>query len=295
MSPEDAAPERDAAQAYQKENWPVAVQLYRQLAEAQPDKALWWFRLGSSLRHTGQYSQALDAFGHAQMADFGSPQLLRANIAAAQVLAGQADAGLATLEELAAKGFPGYKLVEGDEGFAAVRDYPRYRAALEKMKDSAEPCRNPSRHPEYRQFDFWVGDWDVYGVSGALSGHNRVDLILGNCVIAENWTSSFGGEGKSFSKYNPNLKRWEQYWVDETGDTTFFYGQREGENLVFHSSTPVQSGPTERRLTFTPVSPDRVRQFSQMSSDGGKTWQTEYDLMYVHHGAAAEQAAPPVK
>lgn len=44
--------------------------------------------------------------------------------------------------------------------------------------------------------------------------------------------------------------------------------------------------PCARRLTFTPLSGKRVRQFSQGTSDGGKTWSTEYDLIYVAQGAA---------
>jgi hypothetical protein len=35
-----------------------------------------------------------------------------------------------------------------------------------------------------------------------------------------------------------------------------------------------------RHLQFIPAGPDRVRQFSRGSSDGGKTWQVEYDFTY---------------
>jgi hypothetical protein len=34
------------------------------------------------------------------------------------------------------------------------------------------------------------------------------------------------------------------------------------------------------RLTFFPVSADEVRQLGESSTDGGKTWKTQYDLYY---------------
>jgi len=35
-----------------------------------------------------------------------------------------------------------------------------------------------------------------------------------------------------------------------------------------------------RRLTFTKLNNDKVRQFGERSDDEGKTWTTEYDLEY---------------
>jgi len=56
------------------------------------------------------------------------------------------------------------------------------------------------------------------------------------------------------------------------------------------SSSPSQpprntTKPYQRRLTFTPLSGHRVRQFSEGTTDAGKTWSTEYDLIYVPQGA----------
>ena len=40
--------------------------------------------------------------------------------------------------------------------------------------------------PEFRQFDFWVGDWDVT-VGGHQAGTNQVTLEEDGCVIHEHW------------------------------------------------------------------------------------------------------------
>lgn len=36
----------------------------------------------------------------------------------------------------------------------------------------------------------------------------------------------------------------------------------------------------KRHLQFIKLGPDKVRQFSQGSNDGGKTWFVEYDFTY---------------
>jgi hypothetical protein len=44
---------------------------------------------------------------------------------------------------------------------------------------------------------------------------------------------------------------------------------------------PQPNGPSMRRhLQFFNLAPDTVRQFSQRSTDGGKTWTVEYDFTY---------------
>jgi hypothetical protein len=152
------------------------------------------------------------------------------------------------------------------------------------MKEQAAPCKYHQKYPKYREFDFWVGTWDVYGKGGALAGHNRIELIVGDCVISENWTDAAGSVGKSYSKYNAQLKRWEQYWVDQYGSTTHYIGNMEGPNMVFLADGFDPSGkPQKQRMTFFPLSPDKIRQFGENSDDGGKTWTTSFDLTYVRH------------
>ena len=55
------------------------------------------------------------------------------------------------------------------------------------------PATKPCSAPPYRQFDFWIGDWDVFSPDGKLAGHNRVESIEGGCGIQENWTGAGGG------------------------------------------------------------------------------------------------------
>jgi len=56
--------------------------------------------------------------------------------------------------------------------------------------------------PVYRQFDFWVGDWDVFEVGGSIQvAHARVDIVLDGCVLREDYQAGHGYKGQSFTIY----------------------------------------------------------------------------------------------
>src|SRR5689334_4174783 len=82
---------------------------------------------------------------------------------------------------------------------------------------AAPPPATPCTAPEYRQFDFWLGDWDVTNPAGKAAGHNRVTSEYGGCVLQEHWTGAGGSVGSSFNIYDPVRKVWHQTWVDNGG------------------------------------------------------------------------------
>jgi hypothetical protein len=49
----------------------------------------------------------------------------------------------------------------------------------------------------------------------------------------------------------------------------------------FADSADAQGKPIRRHMQFVRIDADHVRQFSQGSSDGGKTWSPEYDFLYI--------------
>ena len=53
----------------------------------------------------------------------------------------------------------------------------------------------PCSKPEYRQFDFWIGEWEAYGVNGQKAGDSKISLILDSCIILEEWTSASLSQG----------------------------------------------------------------------------------------------------
>lgn len=147
------------------------------------------------------------------------------------------------------------------------------------------PCTSD---PVYRQFDFWIGNWEVFRKNGNKAGDSEIELILDSCVILENWRSANSRNGmyytgRSFNTYNSITKQWQQTWVDNAGGTTeFLEGHYENHKMTFLTK-PFQLNKDTlavRRLTFYGLAPDRVRQHGEISKDNGLTWATEYDLEY---------------
>jgi len=143
---------------------------------------------------------------------------------------------------------------------------------------SAKPC---GAKPEYRQFDFWVGEWDVQA-GGKQAGTNSVQLILGDCVIFENWTGAGGTTGKSFNIYNAAKGKWQQTWVDSSGSVLELYGEfKEGVMRLVGERPAPKGGKIIDRLSFFPLEGGRVRQLWESSKDGGKTWGVVFDGLYT--------------
>lgn len=170
-------------------------------------------------------------------------------------------------------------------GVAWGRELPALLVDSEISTASAGIGDSPCDAPEFRQFDFWLGDWDVSSAAdGIHRGSSHVSREMGGCVIWENWTSAKGPYfGKSYNTWNPNLKRWEQYWVDTSAGVMFFHGQLKNDVMDYWTDDVSQAagGTLLRHLQFFNLGPDKVRQFSQRSNDGGHTWHTEYDLIYT--------------
>ncbi|MES2544247.1 MAG: hypothetical protein V4548_05135 [Bacteroidota bacterium] len=59
-----------------------------------------------------------------------------------------------------------------------------------------KPCDS---NPKYSEFNFWVGEWDVYDLKNNLAGHSKISRILDNCVILEEWTSATPQNGLTFT------------------------------------------------------------------------------------------------
>src|SRR5215831_20805955 len=132
------------------------------------------------------------------------------------------------------------------------------------------PC---TTDPVYRQFDFWIGEWEVYAKNGKKAGDSKIDLILDSCIILENWKSANMSQGvyyagKSFNTYNSTTKQWQQTWVDNVGGTTeFLEGHFENNKMIFRTK-PFQFNKDTlavRRLTFYNLGIDKVRQFGEIS------------------------------
>lgn len=147
-----------------------------------------------------------------------------------------------------------------------------------------KPCES---NPKYNEFDFWIGEWQVYDLKGNLAGSSKISKILDNCVILEEWTSGTPPQGlvfsgKSFNSYNATNNQWQQNWVDNTGGSNeYLTGNFENKAMHF-ISRPFKNGNNNsiRKITFYNLENGNVRQLGEISNDDGTTFITEYDLEY---------------
>lgn len=265
-----------AKAAFQAHNWDKAAVEYGKITKADPTNGEAWYQLGMSLYSMDKFQEAAGAFQHAAELKF-HPVFSTYNSAAALARAGQSDDALAWLEKLPGMGYRNVQQVEQDQDFTVLKESRRFQGVLMALKKNAAPCQDAELN---REFDFWVGEWDVQTAQGQHAGSSSVQKILGGCVILENW-AGLGSQGKSFNAYNQALKKWQQYWVDDSGITTLYTGEVVGNQMRYLADAGSQNGQQARRMTFTKLDDGRVRQLGETSSDGGKTWTVAYDLFYV--------------
>ena len=137
----------------------------------------------------------------------------------------------------------------------------------------------PCSAPEHRQFDFWLGDWEVKGPAGKVAGRNSISSIHGGCVLYESWKGIGGVTGTSFNVYDPGKKKWRQTWVDSTGGVLDLEGELRDGRMVL-ASTPASKSDAINRITWERLPDGRVRQLWETSADGGTTWKVAFDGYY---------------
>lgn len=142
---------------------------------------------------------------------------------------------------------------------------------------ASAPCAADS----FRQFDFWVGEWNVVDGGGRPAGRNSITLEQNGCVLIERWTSVKGGTGMSMNHFDPLSKTWRQHWVG-LGLILEMSGGLKGDSMVLEGKLQylADSKITLLRGTWTPLPDGRVRQHFVESTDEGKTWSEWFDGYY---------------
>jgi hypothetical protein len=155
----------------------------------------------------------------------------------------------------------------------------------------AGQAKPPCRAPEHRQFDFWIGDWDVFAPDGKPAGTNLIKPVLGQCVLHEHWMGKGGPAGESFNAYDASRKVWHQTWVDAGGNVLMLDGRFEDGSMVLSDKTlPGKPNPdVVNEIAWTANADGSVRQHWRVSRDGGKSWTSLFDGKYVR--AARPQPA----
>lgn len=155
-------------------------------------------------------------------------------------------------------------------------------SSAERAPQETDRCAGP----EYRQFDFWLGRWEVRNPEGEVVGHNEIRRVAGGCGLLETWRGAGGGTGTSLNTYDADRDRWTQRWVG-TGATLWLEGGIEEDSdgrrrMVLAGTRPrsTPGGPVLDRIAWTALPDGRVRQVWETSSDGGETWEEAFVGLY---------------
>ena len=135
----------------------------------------------------------------------------------------------------------------------------------------------------YRQFDFWLGDWEVTNPQGTVVGTNTIRKILNGCVLHEQWRAADGGSGQSHNIFNLQTGRWHQSWVDDNWQLLLLDGGLDDQGrMVLRGETVSEEGATViDEIAWERAEGGRVRQIWRKSTDGGTNWQVVFNGLYT--------------
>ncbi len=89
--------------------------------------------------------------------------------------------------------------------------------------------------------------------------------------------------GQSFSIYDATRKVWHQSWVTNRGELLVIEGGIRAGEMVLSGVDRTKDGKSRRvRGTWKPVE-GGVRETALRSTDGGKTWNLWFDLVFRPH------------
>jgi hypothetical protein len=133
--------------------------------------------------------------------------------------------------------------------------------------------------PEHRQFDFWLGEWEVLGGPGGTHhlGDNRIERSDNGCWLVERWHGASGIHGTSTNAWDAQYRVWRQFWVGADGVVLRLEGGLQDGAMVMAGELPNPQGGTQlQRISWTPQPDGSVVQQWDTSDDGGRTWNTSF-------------------
>lgn len=264
-----------ANEAFQKKDWVAAAANYEKIVAAEEKNARAHYRLGVSLLNLNRVAEAEKHLATA-MSISANPIFAQA-LARAYARNGDKEKMYAVFEQSLKLGGISAESLNDEKDFASLKAERRFVDYVKKLDSVANPCR---ARPEYREFDFWIGEWAPQNAQGVTVGTSSIQLILGSCIIFENWNTPVSS-GKSFNLFDARDGKWHQTWVDARGTMTHYVGGLQSGKMVLVSESTTNGKRTLAKMTYSKLADGSVRQHGESSTDEGKTWTTTFDFKYV--------------
>ncbi len=144
---------------------------------------------------------------------------------------------------------------------------------------------------EYRQFDFWIGDWDTFeseDLNGPSIARAWIGPIVDGCALHERYEQSDGLVGDSILSFDPVRRQWQQTWITNRGSNMVLWGELRDGALVLEGEVHLHDGATIlQRITWR-TEGEAVRETAVLSRDGGAHWEPAFDVLFRKRDARAE-------
>ena len=148
---------------------------------------------------------------------------------------------------------------------------------------AAAPTYPCEQREEFKEFDFWLGDWEVHVANGTYAGKNKIEKSQAGCALIENWLGAAGNPGISINYFDVATEEWVQVWssaggiqIDIRGGLTDKGMLLEGQiNYVANNLTAPFRG------LWTLLEDGRVRQFFEQYDEDSESWAPWFEGFYT--------------
>jgi hypothetical protein len=251
---------------------------YSRLDESGNEDPRDWFRLARDARELDELEVAERALDKAS--GYGLPAV-QVGIERARIFVAGDDPDAATIElrKVFAAGFTSVGVLTNDPLINSMAGQEDYDELVAEMSVQAFPCEHQE---SFRDFDFWIGEWDVHLANGTFAGSNVIKAAERGCLLTEQWTGASGGTGMSINYLDQASGEWVQVWNAAGGSQIVIRGGMTDDGMALEGYIHyVGNGTTAPfRGLWTPLADGRVRQYFEQSNDEGKTWVPWFEGFY---------------
>lgn len=145
---------------------------------------------------------------------------------------------------------------------------------------------------ESRQFDFWVGNWNVnlrvqqddLSWKDSVKAEARVYPILFGKAVLELWDSP-NIKGYSLRYFDVKQGKWVLWlnWPGQnsSGSSSLTGSFRHGRGDFTSTNKKADGSTSISRYSFNDISPNSLRWDDSYSDDGGKTWRNQWIMEFT--------------
>lgn len=261
---------------YFAQDFSGALKEFQKFVKKNPGHARTWYRLAFSELKTEKFADADKHFRKADSLGFNRAYT-NYNWACALAELNKLDAAFEKLELGLQNGYP-VTALDSEPNLKNLRTSASWPTLRETLNRYVEPC---NYNPMAREFDFWLGTWDVFHpVSGVKVGVNTIVKEENGCFLHESWRSETGVTGQSINFWDPVDSLWHQTWVDRFGGQLVYHGRmRDGVMWLEGRNYEPGKPSAAARMILTPMPDGSVDQLMEQANENGE-WTEVFHGIY---------------